>query len=94
MSNETNDGWSEVTAQVKLNDLKTIVKESMPWIDETEMLIGIYFYASNYYIGQGDLLYQVTCLINFRFSGSESSILKDLPDAAEVIDLLERHFNR
>jgi hypothetical protein len=94
MSNETNDGWTEVTAKDKLEDLKAIVKAGMPWISETELLIGIYFYASNYYMGQGDLLYQVTCLINFRFSGSEESVLKDLPDAVEAVDLLERHFAR
>jgi len=94
MLNETSDGWTEVTAQIKLNDLKTIVQAGMPWIGEDELMIGIYFYASNNYCGQGDLLYQVTCLINFRYSGSEESILKELPDSAEAIDLLERHFAR
>ena len=92
MTNEINDGW--ITAQDKLDDLKSIVQAGMPWIDEDELLIGIYLYALNYYIGQGDLLYKVTCLIDFKYSGSEESVLKDLPDAAEAVDLLERHFSK
>jgi len=92
MPNETNEGWTEVTAQSKLERLKAIVQAGMPWISETELLIGIYFYACNYYTGQGDLLYKVICLIDFRCNGSEESVLKDLPDAADAIDLLERHF--
>jgi len=89
MSNESNDGLTEVTAQIKLNDLKTIVQAGMPWIGEDELMIGIYVYASQNYCGQGDLLYQVLSLIDLNYYGSDIQLAGDFPDSFEAVKLLE-----
>jgi hypothetical protein len=94
MSNETNDGWTEVTAKDKLENLKSIVFECNPWIDDDQALIAVYLYAANNYSGQGDPLDKITWLIDFRFNGGESHLKEEYPNAFYAARSLETLLNQ
>lgn len=83
-----------LTAKDKLENLKSIVFECNPWIDDDQATIAVYLYASNNYCGQGDLLYQIVCLIDFRFTGAESHLKDEYPDAFHAANSLEKLLNQ
>jgi hypothetical protein len=93
MSQEQN-GWKLETPQDRIEDYKQIILESLPWVEEDELLVAIYLYSSANYCGQGDINYKIVCLIDLRFSGSEDDLLNDLPGAREAFEILTNHFSK
>lgn len=93
MTNETKDCWKLETVQERIDNYSLIIKSKLPYICEDELLMAVYIFASNNYIGQGDVNYRIVCTINFSFSGTFANLLKDLPDLSEAVDALEAHYN-
>ena len=93
MSNETKDGWKLETVQDRIDTYSRIIKIKLPYISDDELLMAVYIFAENNYIGQGDMNYRIVCTINFSFSGTFANLLKDLPDLSEAVDVLEAHYN-
>jgi hypothetical protein len=84
--NETNG--SEITPEIFLEDLKAQVRAVFSDIDDDSLLISIYFYCEDHYIGPFSFEYQVMCLIDFHYRGSRKDIMNDnsfILDAYEVL---------
>lgn len=93
MSNLTNDdGGRFETVQDRIDTYSRIIKSKLPYILDDDLLMAVYIFAANNYIGQGDMNYRIVCTINLTFRGSESDLLKDFPDVSEAVDILEAHY--
>ena len=63
MSNETKDGWKLETVQDRIDTYSRIIKIKLPYISDDELLMAVYIFAENNYIGQGDMNYRIVCTI-------------------------------
>lgn len=93
MSNPTNDdGGRFETVQDRIDTYSRIIKSKLPYILDEDLLMAVYIFAENNYIGQGDINYRIVCTINLTFSGTFGDLCKDFPDVPEAVDVLEAHY--